>query len=121
MTVINLIFGLALIAPPLLLGFTWWGWFRRPQVQPRNWRTITFFSSLCAGTVNFLLVCTWAVWLHYHYNPESWRVWDNMSNVGLCLLLYSFIAAIAGKGKYRYLVAISSFLSLILWIPVGIL
>jgi hypothetical protein len=61
------------------------------------------------------------VWLRYHFTPSSYRAHDAFGNVGMSLLGYSVIvAAIAGQGKYRLMLAISSILALILWLPVGV-
>jgi hypothetical protein len=104
-----------------LLGITWWGWFQRPRVETPKWPRRLFFTGLCASTANCVLFWGWVVWLKFHYNPESWRVRDTVSNIGLCLLLYAIIAAAAGYGRHRPLLGISSVLALLPWIPLGVL
>ena len=117
----NLLYLFAFGTPPILLGFTWWGWFHSPRIQPPKWRMILFFSGLCAGTANFVLWWGWVVWLRFHYNPASWKVRDRVSDLGLYLLLYAVLAAIGGKGRYRLLLGISGALALLPWIPIGVL
>ena len=117
----NSLYLIAIAAPPILLGFTWWKWFSGPRIQIPEWRRMLFVSGLCAGTLNVVLFWAWVVWLHFHYNPASWRVQDIVGDAGLYLLLYSIIAATAGKGRYRLMLGISNVLSLLPWIPHGVL
>jgi hypothetical protein len=118
---LNLLYLLAMTVPPILLGIVWWRWFRCRVTQPPKWRSIFFFSGICSATVNFVLWWAWVVWLRLHHNPESWKVHDWVSDVGLYLLFYAILAAIVGKGRHRLLLAISSVLALLPWIPVGVL
>ena len=118
---LDLLYLIALGTPPILLGFTWWGWFQSPRIQPPKWPMILFFSGLCAATANFVLLWAWIVWLRFHYDPASWKVRERVSDLGLCLLLYAVVAAIGGKGRYRLLLGISSVLALLPWIPIGVL
>lgn len=117
----NALYLIAIAGPPILLGFSLWAWFRDLRTQLPKWRAMLFSSGLYAGVANIALLWAWAVWLHFHYNPASWRVQDIVSDVGLCLVLYSMIAAIAGKGRYRLLLGISGVLALLPWIPAGVL
>lgn len=112
---------IALGIPPILLGFTWWGWFHSPRTQTPKSQMMFFFSGLCAATANFVLQWAWAVWLRFHYDPASWKVQDRVSNLGLCLLLYGVVAAIGGKGRHRPLLGISCILAVLPWIPIGVL
>ena len=121
MSELDLLYLIALGTPPILLGFTWWGWFQSPRIQPPKWPMILFFSGLCAATANFVLLWAWVFWLRFHYDPASWKVRDRVSDLGLCLLLYAVVAAIGGKGRYRLLLGISSVLALLPWIPIGVL
>src|ERR1700730_14359712 len=82
---LNSLYLLALTGAPISLGFTWYDWFHCPRVQSAKWRTFILFSGLCAGTTNFVLWWIWVVWLRFHYNSESWRVRDIVSEVGLYL------------------------------------
>lgn len=110
-----------LFAPPILLAFTWWGWLRYLRVSGiTQWRKSLFLSALCAGTANFVLLSIWILRLPLHYVPEPY-VKNLFGNIGICLLLYSFFAANAGQGKWRFLLCTSSFLAFIVWIPIGIL
>ncbi|MGA7175748.1 MAG: hypothetical protein WBX13_08515 [Candidatus Acidiferrales bacterium] len=118
MLLINLFYLVGLAVPPVLLGFCWWGWLRQPFPQRQ---ANVFFSGLCAGTANFVLWWAWVIWLQFHNNPDSWRVRDITSDLALCLLLYSIVAAIAGKGRYRLLLGISGFLAILPWIPLAVL
>lgn len=117
----NAVYLIAIAGAPILMGFSWWGWFRDLTIQLPKWRAMLFLSGLCAGTANCMLLWSWAVWLHFHYNPTSWRAQDIVSAVGLYLVLYSIIVAIAGRGIYRLLLGISGVLALLPWIPVGVL
>ena len=117
----NTLYLLGLAGPPICLSFAWYGWLRSPRLQSPKWRMILFFSSLCAGTINFVLLWSCVVWLKFHYNAESWRVRDFVSDVGIYLLLYSIVAAIAGKGRHRILLGVGSVLAILPWIPFGIL
>jgi|SRR6266481_798038 len=121
MSPLDLLYLIAFGTPPVLLGFTWWGWFHSPRIQQPKWRMILFFSGLCAGTANFVLWWGWVVWLGFHYNPASWKVRDRVSDLGLYLLLYAVLASIGGKGRYRFLLGISGVLALLPWIPIGVL
>jgi hypothetical protein len=112
---LDLLYLIAFGTPPILLGFTWWGWFRSHRSQA------LFFSGLCAAPSNLLLWWAWVVWLRFHYNAESWKVRDRVSDVGLCLLLYAVFAAAGGEGKYRGLLLISCLLAFVPWIPIGVL
>ena len=121
MSPLDLLYLIAFGTPPILLGFTWWGWFRGPRSQAPKLQKTFFFSGLCAATVNLLLWWAWVVWLRFHYNPESWKVRDRVSDVGLCLLLYAVLAAAGGEGKYRHLLLTSCLLAFLPWIPIGVL
>jgi hypothetical protein len=101
MSPLDLLYLIPFGTPPILLGFTWWGWFHSPHIQPPKWRMILFFSGLCAGTANFLLWWGWVVWLRFHYNPASWKFRDRVSDLGL----------------YRLLLGISGVLALLPWFP----
>jgi hypothetical protein len=116
-----LLYLIAFGTPPILLGFTWWGWFRSPRSQAPKSQATFFFTGLCAATANLLLWWAWVVWLRLHYNPESWKVRDRVSDVGLCLLFYAVLATIGGAGKYRNLLFISCLLAFLPWIPIGVL
>lgn len=112
---------IALAAPPIMLGLVWWGWFRDPRLRCSRWRTSLFFSGLCAGTLNVTAWWGWVVWLRFHYTTDSWKVRDVVSDCALWLLFFSIVTAIAGKGRYRLLLAISGVLAALPWIPIGIL
>ncbi|HET6198778.1 MAG: hypothetical protein ACHQJX_14290 [Candidatus Acidiferrales bacterium] len=105
-------------ASPILLVLCWWGWFHNKLPK---WRAMVFLSGVCAGTVNFLLLWMWVIWLQFHYNPGSWRFTDIVSDVGIWLVLYSIAVAILGEGRYRAFLAISGILALLPWLPQGIL
>ena len=115
------LFFVAMAAPPIMLGLAWWGWFRDPRLRCSKWRTLLFFSGLCAGTLNVAVWWAWVVWLQFHYTPESWKVRDVVSDVGLWLLVFSTVTAIAGRGIHRLLLATSGVLAMLPWIPIGIL
>jgi hypothetical protein len=65
---LNLLYWVALVVPPILLGLTWLGWFHSPRLHAPKWRIILLFSGQCAGTANFVLWWPWVVWLRFHYN-----------------------------------------------------
>jgi hypothetical protein len=111
----------ALAIPPASLGFAWWGWFRQAGIQHPKWRAVVFLSGVLASTANFVLWWGWVIWLRFHFTTESWKVREPVSNVAICLLFYSILAAIAGKGPYRVLIGISAVLAILPWIPVGVL
>jgi hypothetical protein len=117
---LNSIYLIAIAGLPISLGFCWWGWFRKPGAQSPKWRAMLFLSGLCTGTANCILFWAWAAWLHFHYTPSSWKVQDTAANIGLCLLLYSVVVAISGKGKYRVLLGVSAVLAMLPWIPMGV-
>jgi hypothetical protein len=118
---LNFLYLTAFGVPPILLGITWWGWFRSPRIRSPKWRVILFFSGLCAATANVVLFWGWVVWLRFHYNPASWKVRDTVSDLGLCLLLFAILAAIEGTGRHRLLLGISGVLAVLPWIPIGVL
>jgi hypothetical protein len=94
---------------------------QNPGIKPPKWSAILFVTGLCAATANFLLWWTWVVWLQLHYDAESWKVRDWVSDLGLWLLLFALIAALAGRGKHRVLLGVSSVLAMLPWIPGGVL
>jgi hypothetical protein len=118
MLLISAMYILGMAAPPILLGFCWWGWFR---YRPSEGRGVFFFSGLLAATVNFLLWWAWVIWLQFHSGPSAGIIRNIVGNFCFYLLIYSVVAAIAGKGRYRILLAISCVLALIPWIPIGVL
>jgi hypothetical protein len=109
---------LALILSPIMLGISWWGWVRSPHLHPPKWRTIVFYSGLCAGTGSFTLWWTWVVGGQLHYIPQAWKAYDIVVDIGLCLLMYSIVASIAEKGRNRCLLAMSGVLAVLPWIPI---
>lgn len=122
MSILYVLYLTAFAVPPILLGITWWGWFRSPHMETPKGPRFLFFAGLCASTANCVLWWAWVAWLQLHYNnPGSWKVQDKISNLGLCLLLFALIAATAGAGKHRRLLIISSVLAFLPWIPLGIL
>jgi hypothetical protein len=52
---LNLLYWVALVVPPILLGLAWLGWFHSPRLHAPKWRIILLFSGQCAGTANFVL------------------------------------------------------------------
>src|SRR5690348_15938156 len=44
------LFFVAMGTPPIMLGLSWWGWFRDPRLRCSRWRALIFLSGLCAGT-----------------------------------------------------------------------
>lgn len=121
MIVLNLFYIAALAAPPVLLGVAWWDWFRSSRVESAKWSGILFATGLCAASANFALWWGWVVWLRFHYSAESWKVRDWVSDLGFWLLLCALIAALAGRGRHRLLLAVSSVLAMLPWIPLGVL
>ena len=62
------------------------------------------------------------IWLAFHRGtPNTWKVWDKMSDLGLCLILVSIFASLVGKGRNRVLLAVAGILAILPWIPVGVL
>lgn len=118
MLALNVLDVIEIAASPILLALCWWGSFHSKLPK---WRAMIFLSGVCAGTVNLLLLWVWVIWLQLHYNPDSWRVRDIVSDFGIWLLLYSIAVAIVGEGRYRALLAISGILALLPWLPVGVL
>jgi len=120
MIIEDLLYLASFVGSPVLLGLYWWGWGRRQHIQLPKWRAATFLSGLCAATGNFIVLWVWVIWLRFHYNPSSGRMRDVVGDVGLSLLLYSICAAIAGKGRYRILLAVSGTLAMLPWLSVGV-
>jgi len=121
MLLLRTLYWLAFASLPVSLAFGWWAWMRRPRLSAPKWRTVLYFSGLCAGTLNFALFWAFVVWLQFHYTTEAYKVRDPASNVGLLLLLYSLLAVCIGKGRYRFFVGTACILAMIPWIPVGVL
>lgn len=80
-----------------------------------------FFSGLCAGTLNVAVWWAWVVWLRFHYTADSWKVREVVGDFGLWLLVFSILAAVAGRGRHRPLLVISGVLAVLPWIPIGVL
>lgn len=112
---------IALFGSPISIALAWWGWFHRQAFPQPKWRAIVFFSGLLASTGNFVLWWCWVVWLRFHFTPDSWKVGDPISSVALCLLFYSVVAAIMGKGRFRFLLGLSGVVAILPWIPAGVL
>jgi Mn2+/Fe2+ NRAMP family transporter len=106
------------------ISFAWLFWFRDSNraILPK-WRSVAFLVGLLAASLNAVLFAGWAVWLHFHYNSESWRVQNVCGNVGGVLCLTAFVGATAGEGDYRarVLVSVSAAMGFMLWVPIGIL
>jgi hypothetical protein len=113
---------IALAFPPISLVYIWWNSLRTSAFSLPKWRNFIFLSGLCAGTTNLVIWWAWVTWLASHRgNPGTWKVWDKVSDVGLCLILFSIFAALFGKGRNRILLAVAGVLAILPWIPVGIL
>lgn len=121
MLFISAIYMIAIIASPLVLAMSWWGWFHNPRIRSPRLRTGLYLSGLCAGTANFVIWWLWVAWLKVHYTPAAMKTRDLVSDAGLLLLLYSIIAVVAGKGRYRPLLVLGGILALVPWIPLGVL
>jgi hypothetical protein len=117
----GLLYSTGIWAPPILLGFAWWGWFHRRGFERPKWRALLLLSAIGAGTINFTLFWGFVVWLRSHYTPESWRVRDPLSTICFYMLLYSVLAAVLGKGRYRVLIGLTGVLAMVPWIPMGVL
>ena len=76
MALLNPLYLIAMTAPPIMLGFVWWGWFCDRRLRSSKWRAWIFFSGLCAGTLNIAVWWAWVAWLQLHYTPDSWKVRD---------------------------------------------
>ncbi len=109
-----------LAGPPVSLGFAWWaGPIELDSNIPNGARW--FFLSGLLEHFQFRVVMGLVSGSRFHFTTESWRVRDPVSNVGIWLLFYSIVAAIAGKGRYRVLIALSGVFAILPWIPVGVL
>jgi len=111
-----------LVGTPFTLAIAWSFWFRddsRRELQ--KWSRALFFFGLIASSLNFVLFAGWAVWLHFHYNPEAWRVQNLCGNIATYLCLAGFLASLLGKGRSRTSLGASAVLGFMLWVPIGIL
>src|ERR1700722_19034962 len=119
---LDVILLIALGFPPISVAYIWWTWVRTPPSNLPKWRKVFFLSGLCAGTANLVVWWSWVIWLAFHRgNPGIWKVWDKVSDLGLCLILFSIFASLVGKGRNRFLLAVSGVLAILPWIPVGVL
>jgi hypothetical protein len=113
---------IALGFPPIAIAYIWWTSLRTSPNNLPRWRRIIFLSGLCGGTANLVVWWTWVIWLAFHRGtPNTWKVWDKMSDLGLCLILVSIFASLVGKGRNRILLAVAGILAILPWIPVGVL
>lgn len=80
-----------------------------------------FLFGLIPTSLNVASFAGWAVWLHFHYNPEAWKVQNVCGNMATYLCLAAFLASLLGKGRSRTSLGASAVLGFMLWVPVGIL
>ena len=117
---LNSLYLFALGGLPTILGLSWWAWLRSPRSSAPQWRSILYFTGLCAATVNFILYWAFVVWLQFHYTDQAYKVRDPVANLGLILLLYSLAAVSIGKGPYRFFAGVACVLAMIPWVPLGV-
>jgi hypothetical protein len=111
-----------LVGTPVTVVLTWWFWFRdRSSRELQKWRKTLFLFGLIATSLNVAWFAGWAVWLHFHYNPEAWKVQNVCGNIATYLCLAAFLASLLGKGRSRTSLGASAVLGFMLWVPIGIL
>jgi len=92
-----------LVGTPGTVVLAWWLWFRdRSSRELQKWRKTLFLFGLIATSLNVALFAGWAVWLHFHYNPEAWKVHNVCGNIAtyLCLALQRFLPHSSAKGAH---------------------
>ena len=102
----------------------WWFWVRDPESGVASkWRKIALVVGLISATLNVVLFAYLALWLHFHYTPESWKVQEVCGNIGIISCVAAFVGSAAGEGDHRarILVSVSAVLGFVPWIPIGIL
>jgi hypothetical protein len=87
----------------------------------QKWRKALFFFGLIASSLNVALFAGWAVWLHFHYNTEAWKIQNVSGDVATYLCLAAFLSSLLGKGRSRASLCASAVLGFMLWVPIGIL
>ena len=111
-----------LVGTPVTVVLAWWLWFGdRSSRELQKWRKTLFLFGLIATSLNVALFAGWAVWLHFHYNPEAWKVQNVCGNIATYLCLAAFLASLLGKGRSRTSLGASAVLGFMLWVPIGIL
>jgi len=111
-----------LVGTPVTVVLAWWFWFRdRSSRELQKWRKTLFLFGLIATSLNVALFAGWAVWLHFHYNPEAWKAKNVCGNIATHLCLAAFLASLLGKGRSRTSLGASAVLGFMLWVPIGIL
>ena len=121
-SLLNVIQVIALVFTPIAATYVWWTSLRTPLSDLAQWRKVIFFSALSAVTGNLVVFWSWVIYLASHRSQtDTWKVWDKMSDLGLCLILFGILASFFGKGRNRALLATAGVLSILSWIPVGVL
>ena len=111
-----------LVGTPVTVVLAWWLWFRdRSSRELQKWRKTLFLFGLIATSLNVASFAGWAVRLHFHYNPEAWKVQNVCGNIATYLCLAAFLASLLGKGRSRTSLGASAVLGFMLWVPIGIL
>jgi len=107
-----------------MVALSWLFWLRESHAEiSAKWRTIALFIGLPAATLNAALLVFWAIWLHFHFSPESLRLENACGDAGDNLCLTGFLGSAAGEDadRARILIGISAVMGFLVWTPVGIL
>jgi hypothetical protein len=117
------VINVAILCSPLVIGISWWIWFRRDRKLLPASRARILLIGLGAVSANALM---YYAWLIYSSIPRSSDVaWELKStlgnNVAVPLVMLALAGAIAGRGAARVLLAFSAVLGFFLWIGMGVL
>lgn len=105
------------VASPIVIGLCWWMWFTKDREERPRWRTWSLGAGLVAVSMNALTYCFWLT----ATDPDGQLRSRLGNNIALPLIGLALVAAIAGKGTSRILIAVSAVMGFFMWIGAGVL
>ncbi len=111
-------FSLAVVAfeaIPLLLLILAWHYWRGTGSTRSNWRKKLLLAGFGAATANLAIYYVEVIY-EFNLGNRNWTVFGYLGDTGLFLCLFSLLAAGAGTGGGRVLLAFTAVLSFSFWI-----
>lgn len=102
-------------AIPLLVLVLAWHYWRGTESPRSNWRNKLLLAGLCAATANLAMYYVEVIY-EFNLGNRHWTVFGYLADTGLLLCLFSLLAAGAGTGRGRMLLALTALLSFSFWI-----
>ena len=111
-------FSLAVVAsetiPLLVLILAWHCWWGTESTRS-NWRNKLLLAGLGAATANLAMYYVEVIY-ELNLGNRNWTLYGYLGDMGLLLCLFSLVAAGAGTGRGRVLLALTAVLSFSFWI-----